>query len=111
MSSGCLPLSSRPFASLEKASAWVAGFVTWYNTEHLHSAIRFVTPDDRHFGREEAILENRKAVYRRARQRHPERWTGETRNWTPVGVVRLNPERRSTENADLEQAKFLRQLP
>jgi putative transposase len=31
--------------------AWVAVFVTWYNTVHLHSAIRFVTPADRHAGR------------------------------------------------------------
>ena len=68
---------------------------------HLHSAIRFVTPDDRHFGRQEAILENRKAVYEQARRHHPERWAGAIRNWTPVGAVLLNPERRPTENADL----------
>lgn len=92
---------SRPFASLEEARAWVAGFVAWYNTEHLHSAIRFVTPDDRHFGRQEAILENRKAVYEKARRRHPERWAGAIRNWTPAGAVQLNPERRPTEKADL----------
>jgi transposase InsO family protein len=92
---------SQPFASLEEARAWVAGFVAWYNTEHLHSAIRFVTPDDRHFGRQEAILENRKAVYEQARRRHPERWAGATRNWTPVDAVQLNPERRPTEKADL----------
>ena len=49
-----------PFATQEAARAWVAGFVAWYNTEHLHSAIRFVTPDDRHFGREDAILNHRK---------------------------------------------------
>jgi putative transposase len=91
----------RPFASLEEARAWVAGFVAWYNTEHLHSAIRFLTPDVRHFGRQEAILENRKAVYEQARSRHPERWAGATRNWTPVGAVQLNPERRPTEKADL----------
>jgi len=95
---------SRPFASLEQARAWVAGFVAWYNTEHRHSAIRFVTPDDRHFGREEAILEKRKAVYEQARRRNPERWAGPTRNWTPVGAVRLNPERRPTEKAALEEA-------
>jgi len=85
---------TRPLASIDEARAWVEGFVTWYNTEHRHSAIRFVTPDDRHFGREAAILKNRGRVYQRARRRRPERWTGVTRNWTPIGDVHLNPESR-----------------
>ncbi len=88
---------SRPFESLEKATSWVTGFVAYYNTEHRHSAIRFVTPDDRHFGREEAILKQRQRVYECARRRHPQRWTRATRNWTPVGAVYLNPETRSLE--------------
>ncbi len=82
----------RPFESIEAARTWVAQFVRWYNQEHLHSALRFVTPDDRHFGRQEAILENRANVYADARDRKPERWTKQTRNWTPVGDVHLNPE-------------------
>lgn len=80
-----------PFASLQAARAWVASFVTWYNTEHRHSAIRFVTPDERHFGREAAVLGKREDVYRRARSRHPERWARQTRNWTPAGPVTLGP--------------------
>lgn len=86
---------SRPFESLEQARAWVADFVRWYNTEHLHSAIRFVAPDDRHFGREAAILEARTHVYAAARSRHPNRWTASPRNWTPVGSVHLNPDRKA----------------
>jgi putative transposase len=39
-----------PFADLAHASAWVAPFVQWYNHEHRHSAIRFVTPAQRHDG-------------------------------------------------------------
>ena len=35
---------SRPFATLEEARSWVAWFVRWYNHEHRHSAISFVTP-------------------------------------------------------------------
>src|SRR5680860_1061235 len=31
-----------------EAQAWVKSFVNWYNDEHLHSAIRFVTPNTRH---------------------------------------------------------------
>ena len=63
-------------------------------TEHRHSGIRFVTPDERHDGRDVAILARRAAVYEQARRRRPERWAGSTRNWTPVGAVYLNPQQR-----------------
>ena len=81
----------KPFASLEDARRWVADFVAWYNSEHLHSGIRYVTPIDRHEGRDGAILAKRHALYRSAKKTTPRRWTGETRNWTPVGDVTLNP--------------------
>lgn len=86
-----------PFASLEAARAWVEAFVAWYNTEHLHSALRFVTPDDRHSGREAEILERRRQVYEMARRQKPERWSCGTRNWEPVGEVRLNPAKESKQ--------------
>ena len=80
-----------PFASTASARDWVTHFVAWYNSAHHHSAIRYVSPDDRHFGREKSILAQRAAVYERARRRNPERWSGETRDWTPVETVVLNP--------------------
>ena len=83
----------KPFTSLEHARRWVADFVAWYNGEHLHSALRYVTPNDRHNGRDEAILASRHTVYVAAKAHAPRRWTGETRNWTPIGDVTLNPER------------------
>jgi len=82
---------ANPFASLEEARAWVANFVEWYNTRHRHSAIQFVTPDERHFNKESAILQRRHEVYERAKKRHPDRWSRSTRNWAPAGVVRLGP--------------------
>ncbi len=82
----------KPFETLEQARAWVADFVDWYNNEHQHSAIRFVTPSDRHFGREDAVLAKRARVYMRAKRKHPNRWSRTTRNWTPTGAVFLNPE-------------------
>ena len=84
------------FASLEAARQWVADFVAWYNGEHLHSAIGFVTPEDRHTGRDTAILAARQQTYEIARQRHPERWARNTRNWQRVEVVKLNPERKKS---------------
>ncbi len=95
---------SRPFASLEEASLWVEGFVRWYNTEHRHSAIRFVTPDDRHYGRELRILTQRQRVYERARRQNPQRWSGSIRNWKPVETVYLNPEKSVEENTQLQDA-------
>jgi hypothetical protein len=81
-----------PFADLASANTWVHRFVAWYNREHRHSGIRFVTPDERHFGFEGAILAQRREVYARAQRRKPERWSRGTRNWTPVTLVELNPD-------------------
>lgn len=83
----------KPFENLMAARCWVQGFVNWYNGEHLHSSIKFVTPEQRHNGDELAILAARDEVYRGARKRNPNRWSGETRNWKPVGDVYLNPEK------------------
>ena len=84
---------AQPFADLTAAQAWVRTFVRWYNTTHLHRAIQFVTPADRHAGRDTALLAARHTVYERARARHPERWSGKTRHWEPIATVALNPER------------------
>jgi len=89
----------KPFKNLCDARAWVARFVNWYNTEHRHSAIRFVTPEQRHCGADTALLTRRRAVYEAARARHPNRWSGAVRNWTRIDVVHLNPERKEGSSA------------
>jgi hypothetical protein len=78
---------------LEQARCWARQFVAWYNTEHRHSGIGYVTPAQRHAGQDHAILGARHALYLRARERNPRRWSRQTRNWTPVAAVTLNPER------------------
>ena len=83
---------AQPFADLAAARTWVAAFVRWYNHDHRHSAIRFVTPAERHTARDGALLQQRHAVYQRARARTPARWSGATRDWTPIAEVQLNPE-------------------
>jgi transposase InsO family protein len=80
------------FVTLTAARTWVEHFTGWYNTKHRHSAIRFVTPSERHAGADTALLAKRHALYQSAQARHPERWSGQTRNWTPIGSVYLNPE-------------------
>lgn len=68
----------------------VSEFVEWYNTEHLHSAIGFTTPESRHRGEDSAILAKRETVYEEAKQKNPTRWSGKTRNWKKVESVQLN---------------------
>lgn len=80
-----------PFETLEHAQRWVAEFVHWYNHYHRHSAIRFLTPAQRHAGQDQRILAQRQTTYACARARRPERWSRGTRNWQPVGAVFLNP--------------------
>jgi transposase InsO family protein len=80
------------FADREAARRWVTGFVRWYNQEHRHSAIRFVTPEQRHSGADRALLASRGELYQRAQARHPERWSRHTRDWSRPASVALNPE-------------------
>ena len=87
---------SKPFESLQQAQVWVDDFVIWYNTEHLHSGIHYLTPDDRHYGRQKNILAQRHEVYQNAKKMNPLRWTADTRNWEPVIEVKLNPEKERT---------------
>lgn len=87
----CPAYPTEGFASLEAARAWMQQFVDGYNTVHRHSGIRFVTPQQRHEGRDQAILAQRQAIYEQARACHPERWSGDLRNWQPITEVWLNP--------------------
>ena len=87
------------FADLHEARAWAAEFVRWYNVDHRHSAIGYVSPQQRHVGDDRAILADRHTLYEQARRRHPARWSGRTRNWAHIGVVTLNPERDSAVNS------------
>lgn len=92
---------SKGFANLETARSWATDFVHWYNHEHRHSGIRYVSPAQRHDGRDQGILTERHNLYLKARAGNPKRWSRHTRNWTPVTTVTLNPERDSVVQAAL----------
>jgi len=95
---------AKGFANLDAARAWADHFAAWYNTEHRHSGIRYVSPAQRHAGDDVAILAARHDLFLRARDLHPARWSGATRNWSPVGPVTLNPERDSIVAAYAEES-------
>ena len=79
------------FRDRSHAREWMAGFVNWYNTEHLHSGIGYVTPQQRHEGTATTILDARNRTLEEARRLHPERWSREPKKWTAPEVVYLNP--------------------
>ena len=89
----------KPFATLDDAQAWVNRFVVWYNEEHRHSALNWVTPMARHTGSERELLRRREETYRKARQRHPERWSRDIRDCSPAPAVTLNPRKKNNDVA------------
>lgn len=84
---------TKGFETLNSSRRWVETFVCWYNTEHKHSKLNYVTLSQRHNGKDEEILKRRAEVLLVAKQRKPERWSSDIRNCKPVGDVLLNPER------------------
>lgn len=88
------------FKDIAKAREWVLGFVQWYNNEHRHSGIKFVTPQFRHEGHDEEILARRKEVYEQAKRENPRRWSGKIRNWDRITEVWLNPEKQIGKSSE-----------
>ena len=84
---------AKGFTDLDHARQWASQFVAWYNQEHRHSGIGYVTPAQRHGGDDHTVLAARHQVYLQAKLRHPARWSRHTRDWSPIGAVTLNPER------------------
>jgi putative transposase len=102
----------KPFANLKEAREWVSTFVLWYNDEHQHSAIKYVTPNQCHSGLDKHILQNRKKVIEQAKLNYPERWNGRnTRNLVPIDVVYLNPNKsgKQTEDKGLQETARMEQ--
>ncbi len=92
----------KPFSSKEQACQWVAAFVAWYNHQHRHSGIKFVTLHQRHNGDAVEVCRHRAVFYEQARQRNPKRWSRSTRCWRQPEVVWINQ-----PTDDLDQAQKL----
>lgn len=95
----CPQYPNKPFTSTEDALAWVEPFVDWYNNVHQHSGIKFVTPAARHAEKDREILEKRKLVYKLAKEKNPNRWSKQTRNWDRIEEVSLNKKRMNSKAA------------
>jgi hypothetical protein len=79
------------FATITDARQWAEKFVLWYNNIHLHSALKFVTPQQRHSGEDLMIRAKRTIVYQQAKINNPERWSGQVRDWSLPDIITLNP--------------------
>jgi len=92
------------FQNIDDARAYFEKFITWYNEQHRHSGIKFVTPAQRHRGEDGLVLEKRKAVYAKAKAEFPQRWNGRaTRNWERIDSVSLNPDKKKCQNLALAE--------
>lgn len=86
------------FASLEQAWSWAASFLHRYNTDHHHSSLAMLTPEDVFLGRGPDILARRHAVMLAAYAKHPERFVhGAPKLQTLPAEVWINPPARSLE--------------
>ena len=64
------------FPGQNAAIGFCRTFFPWYNAEHRHAGIAMLTPETVHYGRAQAVLEQRQRVLRKAWLRHPERFVG-----------------------------------
>jgi putative transposase len=68
------PAFPKTFGCLEDARSFCRQFFTWYNEQHHHSGIAYLTPKSLHYGQAEAVLAQRHAVLLAASVRHPARF-------------------------------------
>jgi len=103
----CPQYPGKPFSSITSAREWVYSFVNWYNNEHYHSGIKFVTPAQRHRLEDIELLKKRAEVFEEAKAKNPERWSGKTRNWDYISTVWLNPVKKDADGKAAEENEEL----
>ncbi len=80
------------FGSLEDARAFCSDFFRWYATEHRHSGIAYLTPQDVHYGRASERLAARRAALDAAFALHPQRFVRRPPTPAPLpDAVWINP--------------------
>jgi len=90
------------FGCIEDARSFCQQFFSWYNTEHYHSGIGFLTPEDVHYGRAQQIVKDRQTVLNAAFEEHPERFKGNLPKSLPLpNAVWINKPIPSVDNKGL----------
>ena len=75
------------FDSIEHARAHCQTFFVWYNTEHRHSGIGYMTPHSVHQGHAPELLVTRQATLDAAFQTHPMRFKNRNPQPHPLPVA------------------------
>jgi putative transposase len=99
------PQFPKRFGCIEDARAFCVEFFRWYNTEHHHSGIGFLTPESVHYGRAPEMIAARQQVLDLAHQRHPERFVRKppTAPELPDAVWINPPDKAKTMRAKTEE--------
>jgi putative transposase len=85
------------FGSVEHARQVCRPLFAWYNAEHHHSALAFLTPATVHHGRADEVLDARHRVRLAAYAAHPERFVnGPPRRQNLPNAVWINPPAETT---------------
>ncbi len=80
------------FTNVDDAVTFGRTFFHWYNNDHRHSGIAYLTPNEVHEGRSDEVLDHRHAVRMAAFVEHPERYPrGAPRRQTLASAVYINP--------------------
>jgi len=92
------------FGGYEDALTHSRGFFPWYNQEHRHSGIEFLTPEQVHYGLADEILARRHMTRLAAYNAHPERFiNGPPKPVQLRSAVYINPPRKEVDSADTTQ--------
>ena len=87
-------------ATLDDGLSWGRVFFPWYNHEHKHSGIAFLTPADVFYGRADDVLAQKHATLLDAYRAHPERFVnGPPRRPQLPPATYINPPSSSAESA------------
>jgi len=87
------------FGSLEDARTFCRDFFSWYNTQHYHSGIGLLTPEQVHDGLAQQIVKERQEVLKKAYDKNPDRFKrGVPTPLTLPQAVWINPPHRVSES-------------
>jgi putative transposase len=88
------------FGSLEDSRLFCQNFFAWYNLEHRHSGIAYLSPAMVHYGQAEQIIAARQEVLQAAYNQHPERFVKQPPVAAPLPeAVWINPPAKDQEQS------------
>jgi putative transposase len=101
------------FGSIQEGRVFGQRFFSWYNNEHHHSGIAYLTPAQVHYGRAQEILDARHRVVTAAASQHRERFVhGLPKRIEAPSAVWINPPRKTLPLHDaLQPAISLSAIP